>query len=180
MAEKFTRTVAPNVDVDPSVTDVEIAWAAGVYEGEGHAWGNSGRTVAIVSQKDPEILYRLREMFGGRIEMNRANSSKYIHSWKLYGDRGRKFFQLIFPLLSTRRKMQVENANGLRFTGKMQALRPPMSPERVALRATMTSRERTLESYRNHRHKNIERVRATQRAYQARKRAEAQASQMIQ
>ena len=175
-----SRTVAQNIDVEPNPSALEIGWAAGVFEGEGHAWGNKGRTCAVVSQKDPEILYRMRALFGGRIEMNRANTPYYLHAWKLYGDRARRFFQIIYPELSTRRRLQIEKVNGLVFTGKMQNLREPMSPERVALRAAMSPRERVLESYRHHRQKNIERVRATQRAYQVRKRAEAAASQMIQ
>lgn len=175
-----SKTVAVNIDIDPRPSTLELGWAAGIYEGEGHAWGNKGRTAAIVSQKDPEILYRLRAMFGGRIEMNRANTPHYLHTWKLYGDRARRFFQMIYPELSSRRQLQIEKVNGLRFTGKMQNLREPMSLERVTLRTTMSPREKVLESYRHHRAKNIERVRATQRAYQVRKRAEAAASQMIQ
>jgi hypothetical protein len=177
---KYTNNVAPNIDVTPNPSAVEVAWAAGLYEGEGHASGVKGRTIAHVTQKDPEVLFRLREMFGGRIEMFRSGTPKYCHMWKLYGDRARTFFQAIYPMLSSRRQEQVLKANGLRFTGKMQNLREPMSPERVARRATMSSREKMLESYLHHRHKNIDRVRATQRAYQARKRAGTQVSEMIQ
>lgn len=170
MKAKFSITVAENILVDYRPTDVEIAWAAGIYEGEGCAAGAEGRTIAVVNQKDPELLYRLRAMFGGRIEMIRADSPKFCHKWLLYGDYARGFFALIWPYMTSRRKAQIEKANGLKFTGFKQPVRREMSPERVALRANMTKREKELESYLHHRHSNLERVRATQRAYQARKR----------
>jgi hypothetical protein len=72
------------------------------------------------------------------------------------------------------------STNGLRFTGFKQPERREMSEERKSLRATMTDREKQLESYLNYRHKNLERVRATQRAYQARKRAAAAEPQVTQ
>ncbi len=177
---KTTRTVAPNIDVTPELSAVQIAWVTGIYEGEGHCSGGYGRTIAHISQKDPEILYRVREMFGGRIEMQRVDTPRYLHIWKLYGERARNFFRTIYPELSARRKAQIEKINGLRVLGRMQRTRDKMSPERVAIRASMTPHERDCESYRNHRHKNLERVRATQRAYQARKRAAVQVPQMIQ
>ena len=149
-------------------------------EGEGHVSGIKGRTMAHLSQKDPEILFRVRELFGGSIIQVRMNTPLYCHAWKLCGDRGRRFLQAIYPYLSARRKMQLEKAGAFRLTGKVQQDHTPMSDERRLLRAAMTEHEKAKESYRNHRKKNIERVRATQRAYQARKRAEAQAPQMIQ
>jgi hypothetical protein len=180
MAEKLSITVAANILVDYKPTDVEIAWAAGIYEGEGHASGIEGRTIAQVSQKDPEILYRLRGMFGGRIEMTRANTDKFLHKWLLYGDYARSFYALIWPYMSARRKQQIEKANGLRFTGFKQPIREPMSQERKALRSQMTPREKVLESYLHHKHSNIERVRATQRAYQARKREQKRLEMTLQ
>jgi|ERR1700733_6511310 len=172
MASKNSKTVAPNIDVDTTPTEIQIAWIAGIFEGEGHAWGHQqGRTAIVISQKDPEILYRCREMFGGRIEMLRASSPKYIHAWKLYGDRARRFFQLIFPLMSTRRKMQIEKAGGLKIVGKLQPTRDAMTEERKQLRADMTQEEKARESYRSHRSRHYDRVTAYQREYMNRKRA---------
>ena len=180
MASSYSAQIAENLDIQRNLSAIEIAWLAGLYEGEGHVSGIEGRTIAHISQKDPEILYRVREMLGGSITMVRMGTPLYCHAWKLYGDRARRFLQMIYPHLTTRRKAQIEKANGLKIVGKLQPSRDKMSAERKALRANMTPRERELESYRNHRQKNLERVRATQRAYQARKRAGIQVSEMIQ
>lgn len=184
MIEKISITVAPNILVEYKPTDIDIAWAAGIYEGEGHAssggTSKAGRTIAIVSQKDPEILYRLRAMFGGRIEMTRANTDKFLHKWVIYGDYARSFFALIWPFMTARRKVQIEKANGLRFTGFKQPIREPMNAERWVLRANMTLREKELESYLHYRHSNLERVRAQQRDYQTRKRAAKNSAYAVQ
>lgn len=182
MAEKISIMVAPNILVEYKPTATDIAWAAGIYEGEGHASSGGkgsygGRTIAIVSQKDPELLYRLRSMFGGRIEMTRANTDKFLHKWVIYGDYARSFFALIWPYMTARRRGQIEKANGLRFTGFKQPIREPMSPERVARRAQMTEHEKACESYLHYRHQNLEEVRKYQREHQARKREQKKLTQ---
>lgn len=171
MPSKYSKQIVDNVEPVKVPTSHDIAWVAGFYEGEGHISGIKGRTIAHLSQKNPETLFRVREMFGGSITQVRINTPHYCHAWKLYGDRARLFFQAIYPYMSVRRKLQIEKANGLRFTGKAQPNREPMSEERQQLRASMTSQEKVNESYRAHREKNYEKVTAYQREYCRRKRA---------
>lgn len=170
MASKYSKQIVDNVEPTRVPTSHDIAWVAGFYEGEGHASGIKGRTIAHLTQKDPETLYRIREYFGGSITQVRINTPHYCHQWKLYGDKARLFFQAIYPYMSVRRKLQIEKANGLRFTGKAQPNQEPMSEERKQLRANMTSQEKVNESYRAHRAKHYEKVTAYQREHVRRKR----------
>lgn len=87
-----------------------IAWAAGVYEGEGCVtvcrknpkYPYSTLTVTI-AQKDPYILGLLRNYFGGSISDNKR---KPILTWRLHGARALGFLFTIFPFLSIRRAEQ--------------------------------------------------------------------------
>jgi hypothetical protein len=82
---------------------MDIAWAAGIYEGEGNARKHRriGSQVRI-SQKDPWILIRLKKMFGGSI----LKTNIGIHVLGLHGARARGFLMTIYKFLSPRRKMQ--------------------------------------------------------------------------
>lgn len=106
--------------------DTEVAWAAGFYEGEGSCinTGKGRRSFGVsVAQKDPEVLYRLRDLFGGRVAEflnNRgtiASKSKpfTIFIWRVCGDRSRIFLTAIYPYLSGRRKAQIDSTAAIDF-----------------------------------------------------------------
>lgn len=106
-------------DLEPTKTPscLDIAWAAGIYEGEGSCvrGGNGKRSfVASVPQKDPEILYRLRDMFGGSVKeyantgTNVCSGPVTIHAWRICGDRCRIFLAVIYSYLTARRKAQID------------------------------------------------------------------------
>jgi hypothetical protein len=96
-------------------TNIDIAWAAGIWEGEGSMAADSRtRATVVVTQKDPEILYRLRDWFGGTVHPKKTET---CHVWQACGDRGRYFIALIYPLLSTRRRVQVDNSGILGYLG---------------------------------------------------------------
>ncbi len=121
------------------ITAIDIAWAAGIYEGEGSCrraiympeskrTGKQNRTDKVaVLQKDPEILYRLQTLFGGNIGLNKKNHlGGACYVWTLSGHRARGFLMTILPLLSQRRLRQVlamkflnqkkESPSGLRLS----------------------------------------------------------------
>src|SRR6266436_5401169 len=86
-------------------TALDIAWSAGVYEGEGHVrlCGIKKRGLALaVSQKDPEILYRLRDWFGGSV--GGPSPTNCCYKFDICGDRARIFMGLVYPFLSKRRQ----------------------------------------------------------------------------
>lgn len=97
-------------------TEIDIAWAAGIYEGEGccRLAGKTKRGLMVqVAQKDPELLYRLRDWFGGSVSNKRKSTT--CHSWDACGDRARIFLALIYEFMTVRRKGQIDAANGLEF-----------------------------------------------------------------
>ena len=55
------RRDKPGLDATKAPTALDVAWAAGIYEGEGScvAGGTKGKSFSVtVTQKDPELLYR--------------------------------------------------------------------------------------------------------------------------
>ena len=87
---------------------LEIAWAAGIIEGEGtldltrskpHLQG-SARVSAV--QKKPWCLEKLRALFGGSLytTYNRGLGEGYITRWMLTGTRARGFIMTIYSFLS--------------------------------------------------------------------------------
>jgi hypothetical protein len=101
-------------------TDFEVARAAGIYEGDGccviNGHGKRSFTVSV-SQKDPELLYRLRDLFGGMVKEypndRGTNVSKgraiTIYAWRVHGNRGRVFLTAIYPYLTARRKAKIDS-----------------------------------------------------------------------
>ena len=118
----FRRPNRPDLLPTKTPTAIDIAWAAGVYEGEGttHLCGGNkktgkiGRGLAVsMPQKDPELLYWLRDWFGGKIGPHTKDGSCYC--WHLYGDRARVFLALIYKFLTARRKQQVDVTGAFDF-----------------------------------------------------------------
>lgn len=115
-----TRPNKPELDATKVPTEIDIAWAAGIYEGEGHCrlCGHGKRSfAAAVVQKDPELLYRLRDWFGGSVNSNGA----WCNVWDICGDRARVFIALIYKFMTARRKMQIDETNCLDFLGAISA-----------------------------------------------------------
>ena len=161
-------------------TAADVAFFAGFYEGEGSC-GGAGKCKALqadVRQKDPEMLYRMRDLWGGSIKFSAVRAGKAsptftgyeswknpIYRWRVCGDRARMFLKQIYPFLSSRRKAQVDRLD-LKMTGRLKRESPIMSPERAALRATLDSHEKYLESKRHHRETNLEHCRQKDREFQ--------------
>lgn len=93
-----------NVEVKlPDISDVDIGYAAGFYEGEGSFVGDNPKYGSVtITQKDPEPLLKLRALFGGEVRLYSG-----YHYWRLYGDECKAFIVLIFEHLSNRRKEQI-------------------------------------------------------------------------
>jgi hypothetical protein len=102
---------APALFSRPALADIH--WAAGIYEGEGSCQNVGGSPVVHVNQKDPFILHRLREFFGGTVRQRasvRLLTGREIHRWILSGRRARGFLLTMFTMLSQRRRAQVRLA----------------------------------------------------------------------
>lgn len=93
----------------PTLTD--LAWAAGIYEGEGSTDINAAAIRVTVTQKDPWLLHRLRQFFGGSVRIEQRatlyrGTYRAIGRWYLRGARARGFLLTVFSWLSPRRRTQ--------------------------------------------------------------------------
>lgn len=111
-----SRSNKPELDATKIPSLIDIAWSAGIYEGEGsiRLCGRGKRSLAgSVPQKEPEILYELRDWFGGSVCIPWRKQA--CHTWNICGDRARIFIALIYPYLSSRRRSQVDATDALDF-----------------------------------------------------------------
>jgi len=110
------RRDKPGLDATKAPTALDVAWAAGIYEGEGScvAGGTKGKSFSVtVTQKDPELLYRLRDFFGGGIKLYNVGDQRRFqcYCWAICGDRARAFLGTIYPFLTARRKAQIDSTS---------------------------------------------------------------------
>ncbi len=104
-------------DVMPEAGEVEVAWAAGIIEGEGSFGGSRTRgSIQIhVGQSDPWILHRLQALFGGHMfKVGGVRAGRFgvrdYWTWTITGCRARGLATAIEPYLSPRRLVQLEAA----------------------------------------------------------------------
>lgn len=93
-----------------SPTPLDLAWASGIFEGEGSAVADKTQRVTV-PQKDRWLCDRFKRFFGGSVVARRN-----LHEWRAYGARARGFLMTIYKFLSPRRKAQVRRALGLEVT----------------------------------------------------------------
>ena len=111
-------------------TTLDIAWAAGIFEGEGCVQlrkipfskdGKQRKYVSLctqVTQKDWWLPFRMRDLFGGVVNYhfrpkgscNLKKFDSHIYNWQASGPRAAGFLMTIYTFLSDRRKEQVELA----------------------------------------------------------------------
>lgn len=111
-----------NLDLSPPIFHpkmTDIAWAAGLYEGEGTCHRHSGRKGGGLSlnvpQTDDWFVQRLRNLFGGTVvnyRVKRKNERWHGEYWRwvLNGPRAVGFMLTIFSFLSPWRKEQFMKA----------------------------------------------------------------------
>lgn len=112
----------------PLITSQQIAWAAGIYEGEGFASipTRSNRSERVeVTQKDRWLVDELQRLFGGTVRSQRQKEGSYWH-WTLFGPRARGFLMTIYSFLSPRRRVHIQTV----LRGRTDYIRGPR-PRRV-------------------------------------------------
>ncbi len=145
---KIVRKDKAGLDPIKTPTMLDVAWAAGIYEGEGScvAGGHGKNSFSVtVAQKDPEFLYRLRDLFGGGVKFyNVGKQGRFeIYHWVVCGDRARAFLGAIYPYLTSRRKAQIEHTSVRVFFEKVQdLLHPVLASEPCKTYALLTDRIR--------------------------------------
>lgn len=99
-----------------ALNEIEVAWAAGFWEGEGYvyAWKHrakpGGKEYVYLkvgaSQKEPEPLEKLFVLFGGN-RIHRSSNIQRIWRWGATGATADVFLDAIWPHLSQRRREQI-------------------------------------------------------------------------
>ena len=90
---------------------VDIAWAAGFFDGEGCVRFRNNKCQFIKwSQKEVEALSRLKRLFGiGSIRKSTsANRSTYLHEYFLFGRDAVIVLALMLPYLTVKREKAIE------------------------------------------------------------------------
>lgn len=122
--KKHAPRVASAATLHP--TSQDIAWAAGIIEGEGSVCKakkcHYGKGIKLsVVQKDPWLLHKLRDLFGGTVGLNVANKDGYtgkhnvIPVWRISGSRAFGLMMTIYKFMSPRRQEQFRTAWGERM-----------------------------------------------------------------
>jgi hypothetical protein len=104
----FAKETTPKATLTPRTVD--LYWAAGFLEGEGCFRAADRTEEAYASQVDPEPLYRLQLLFGGRIQLR--TNRRPIYEWQVHGARARGVMMTLYSLLSARRRGQIRQALG--------------------------------------------------------------------
>lgn len=86
-----------------SITVKDIAWAAGVYEGE----GNCNKHQITIAQKETWLLYKLQDLFGGSIGIHKTTKISYL---SMSGINARQFALCIFTFLSPHKRKQIRDS----------------------------------------------------------------------
>lgn len=100
------------------VSTQDIAWAAGVYEGEGSVCPPTDKCrtqVVALTQKDSWLPYQLQGKFGGWVyyytyAAKNGRPARSYYYWKCTGPVARGFLMTIYKFLSPRRQEQIRVA----------------------------------------------------------------------
>lgn len=105
----------------PKILVIDIAWAAGFIDGEGHIkfqWkktnsklGGNGRLAFDVAQVDIRPLEKLKSIFGGKIygPYKYGTNKQYYYKWYLGGQSAKKALSSLMPYFLVK-KEQSEKA----------------------------------------------------------------------
>jgi hypothetical protein len=92
------------------IADTDIAWAAGILDGEGsigaYTNGNGGRVLSVqVGNTDFRMVQKLHDMFGGCLrETNPCASGRTYWQWKTTSRVAASCLRLVLPYLITKKE----------------------------------------------------------------------------
>lgn len=88
-------------------TDLDYAWFAGIFDGEGTFSFHRGVAKSIaVQMTDQDVIERIHRLFGGSICVSTPNNPKYKPTWRwsLYRGTATRLIIAMYPLLCARRQ----------------------------------------------------------------------------
>jgi hypothetical protein len=95
-------------------TDLDVAWFAGLFEGEGclsRQRPSEGCWRMVIEMSDEDVLLRAQSIFGGRLykKPRRKASCKDTWAWKIGSQEKINYVvELIYPHMSARRKAKMD------------------------------------------------------------------------
>lgn len=104
----YSRHATPKARRRPMIKD--LTWAAGFLDADGSV-GRYGKVARISGfQNDPELLYRLQEIFGGKVGYRKPSENRFSkngqYTWAASGMRARGIIMTLYAIFSKRRKQQ--------------------------------------------------------------------------
>lgn len=104
----------PKLSAKVSPTSQDIAWAAGIFEGEG-SLTKENYTIHVDQMGDPWLTDRFKVLFGGSTLRYKAHSypKNWQNRWNASGGRARGILMTFYKFLSPRRKKQVRDFLGV-------------------------------------------------------------------
>ena len=138
-------------------TDVELAYAAGLFDGEGcvacgFERGVQARVKAVVSLTDPRPLLRMQKLFGGSLRFVPPTKKNHRTKccWELGSGATTLFLSAVLPYLIIKRDqalLAIELQTRIRATPKVSKGRAgvlPLTQEEWAARAAYINQIKTL------------------------------------
>jgi hypothetical protein len=138
---------AQKTDIQRTVAD--LAWAAGIIDGEGSIgiYRNTTKSHArltlqvSVGNTDPRMCLRLRDLFGGSVYAVHHRKGKSYLNWAVVGKRAADLCHLIEPYVICKRD-QVEV--GLAWEKTLKTRGHALSDEELETRQRLSDRLKTL------------------------------------
>jgi len=93
-----------------NLSQIELGWIAGFFEGEASFLNTNERLSVQVAQVQLEPLTRLMKLLGGSLyhcKRHKAHQNDYFR-WHIRGDHAEELMRIIYSLMSPKRQKQIE------------------------------------------------------------------------
>jgi hypothetical protein len=88
------------MSVRADISDADLGYAAGFFDGEGCiSIGKNGAIDIRITNTSISVLTKLMNIFGGSITNRTQKVNKKQYAYSLYGDNGIEFLKLLLPYL---------------------------------------------------------------------------------
>jgi hypothetical protein len=117
----------------------EIAWAAGLFEGEGTITHSDGQLYVRLGNTDQEVIRRFADVFPfgtlyGPYERHERDGyhRKPVWVWIARAEYGLDALAMMWPWLGSRRRGRAQELTGIDFTCFVRAARELLAQERAS------------------------------------------------
>ena len=108
------------IPVPNIMTEAEVAWVAGILEGEGcwskRSQGRGDGWDVVVAMSDEDVVYRLQSVTGiGRVNKERSQQGrKDMWDWSVCRKEHREWLtDLVYPWMGSRRKAKIDELRAI-------------------------------------------------------------------